>query len=76
MALYSRDGAAVCIRIGMAERKQWWRNFTTPHPVTLRLAGRDHTVLAHVERNGGAVTLTADLRAAAHDHLTPTRLMP
>jgi hypothetical protein len=63
VAIYNRVGATVRIRVGGAGRKQWWRNFTTPHPVTLRLAGQDHTVLAHVERNGGVVTVTADLPA-------------
>ena len=36
---YVTDGRTVHIKVGMAERKTWWRNFRTPHPVRLRLAG-------------------------------------
>jgi hypothetical protein len=76
LAQYRLDGSTVRMPVGMAERKHWWRNFTTPHPVTLRLAGRDHTVLAHVEHNGDAFTVTADLRAAAFDHVPQAHVMP
>lgn len=66
VALYSREGSTVRIPVGMAGRKNWWRNFTTPRPVALRLAGRDHVALAHVDRTGDTVTVTADLQAPAH----------
>jgi F420H(2)-dependent quinone reductase len=46
---YRRDGGAVTIPVGMAKRKAWWRNFASPAPVRLRLAGRDYEGVAHAD---------------------------
>lgn len=61
VAGYRLDGCTVRIRAGRPDGKQWWRNFETPHPVSLRLAGHDHATVAVVERDGAAVTVTAEL---------------
>ena len=45
----------------MAQRKTWWRNFSTAHPVRLRLGGRDHDATAHVVFDGDRVYVVADL---------------
>jgi hypothetical protein len=58
---YARDGSTVVITAGRPERKTWWRNFETAHPVRLRLAGEDHEAVARVVRDGG-VRVVADLR--------------
>lgn len=58
---YLTDGRTVCISVGMAEHKTWWRNFQAPHPVRLRLAGEDHDALAHVERGGDRLCVVMDL---------------
>ena len=61
VTLYRTDGQTVRIRVGMAQRKTWWRNFRTAHPVRLRLAGRDHDAMAHVVYDGDRVYVVADL---------------
>jgi hypothetical protein len=58
---YTRTGSRVVIDVGWPERKTWWRNFQTPHPVRVRLAGEDHDTTAHVERDGEAVRVVIDL---------------
>jgi len=58
---YVTDGRTVRIMVGMAERKTWWRNFTSPHPMRLRLAGVDHDATAHVVRDGAGVCVVAEL---------------
>lgn len=58
---YVTDGRTVRIRVGMAERKTWWRNFQSPHPMHLRLAGVDHDATAHVVRDGDGVCVVAEL---------------
>ena len=58
---YVTDGRTVRIRVGMAERKTWWRNFQQPHPVRLRLAGADHNASAHLVRDGNQVSVIAEL---------------
>lgn len=62
---YVADGRTVRIMVGLAERKTWWRNFQSPYPVRLRLAGVDHDAMAHVERRGGGVVVVADLERYA-----------
>jgi hypothetical protein len=49
VAGYARAGAAVWIWVGGAASKRWWRNFRTPAPVELWLAGERVT--------GGAVAV-------------------
>jgi hypothetical protein len=58
---YVVHGRTVRIRVGSAARKTWWRNFESPHPLRLRLAGEEHAVRAHVEQHGALVSVTADL---------------
>jgi hypothetical protein len=43
VAGYARAGAAVWIWVGGAASKRWWRNFRTPAPVELWLAGEHMT---------------------------------
>jgi hypothetical protein len=61
VVMYVTEGRFVRITVGMAEHKTWWRNFSTPHPVTLRLAGIDHHVFAHVVHEGEQTQVVADL---------------
>ena len=65
VAIYVTDGRTVRITVGMAEHKTWWRNFQTPHPLRLRLAGIDHDAVAHVVRDGGQVSVVAQLTPSA-----------
>jgi hypothetical protein len=58
---YTVEGRTVRIRVGMAKRKTWWRNFEHPHPVRLRLAGTDHEASAHAARVGHKVVVIAEL---------------
>ncbi len=64
---YRRSGDTVVIRVGMPDRKTWWRNFLAGGgPVTLvGIDGRDRTgqaVARRDDRGGVAVTV----------HLEPT----
>jgi hypothetical protein len=61
VAQYQLEGSTVRMTVGMPDRKQWWRNFNTDHPMTLRLAGRKYVTHAHVVRNREAVLVLADL---------------
>ncbi len=61
VTLYATEGRTVRIRVGMAERKTWWRNFKEPHPVRLRLAGEDYHTTARVVREGNRVSVVAQL---------------
>ena len=61
VAIYVTEGRTVRITVGMAGHKTWRRNFETPHPVRLRLAGADHDALAHVVRDRDLVTVVAEL---------------
>lgn len=61
---YRRDGATVVIRVGMPERKTWWRGFRSPQPLRLRLAGEDHRAVARVVE-GDRVEVVAELRPEA-----------
>ena len=54
VAGYARSGAAVWIWVGSAASKRWWRNFRTPAPVELWLAGE------HLTGRGVAVEGAAD----------------
>jgi hypothetical protein len=54
VAGYARAGTAAWIWVGGAETKRWWRNFRTPAPVELWLAGE------HVTGRGVAVEGAAD----------------
>lgn len=37
---YARSGQRLVVRPQAVQRSTWWRNFHTPAPVTVRLAGR------------------------------------
>ena len=63
---YVAEGRSVRITVGMAEHKTWWRNFETPHPLTLRLAGIDHDVFAHLVQEGDRTLVIADLEFTDH----------
>ena len=65
VAAYTLHGVKVHFTVGVAERKTWWRNFQDPHPVQLRLAGRNHDALARATREGDQVRVTADLALVA-----------
>ena len=58
---YAGTGSRVVITVGWPDRKTWWRNFETPHPVHLRLAGEEHDATAQVERVGAVVRVLVDL---------------
>jgi len=58
---YVTNGRTVRIRVGMAERKTWWRNFRAPHRLRLRLAGEDHDATAYVMREGDGMCVVAEL---------------
>jgi hypothetical protein len=58
---YAIVGRTVRIPVGRSESKRWWRNFMSPHPMHLRIAGQDHVATAHVERDDGTVTVVAEL---------------
>jgi hypothetical protein len=58
---YTVEGQTVRITVGVAARKTWWRNFASPHPLRLRLAGDDYAVTGHVEREGELIRVVADL---------------
>jgi hypothetical protein len=63
---YVAQGRTVRVTVGMAEHKTWWRNFATPHPLTLRLAGIDHHVFATAHHEGGRTYVIADLEFTDH----------
>lgn len=58
-------GPTVRISVGRASAKTWWRNFQSPHPVDLHLAGDDHRLVAHVVRDGARVCVVAELSPEA-----------
>ena len=49
---YARDGSRVVIVPQDANSKTWWRNFRSPQPVTVRLAGRLRQGTARVVDRG------------------------
>jgi len=61
VAQYLRNGTTVRIRVGAADHKTWWRNFSTPRPMRLHLTGECHDVTAHAMREGDRVTVVAVL---------------
>lgn len=61
VTMYAAVGPTVRITVGMAEQKSWWRNFETPRPLQLRLAGVDRDAVGQVVREGERVTVVAEL---------------
>jgi deazaflavin-dependent oxidoreductase (nitroreductase family) len=45
---YARSGEQLVVKPQAVRRSTWWRNFRTPAPVTVRLAGRIRTGTAHL----------------------------
>ena len=69
---YASTGTTICIQVGAADHKTWWRNFSTPHPVRLHLAGERHDATAHAVREDDRVTIVAVLDdLAAHPRQPP-----
>jgi hypothetical protein len=60
---YRRNGRTVRIRVGQAKDKTWWRNFSTPRELRIRLAGEDHRGTAHAVREGAHVAVVVDLES-------------
>ena len=61
VAMYVIEGPTVQITVGMPEHKTWWRNFESPHPLQLRLAGVDHVAMALVVHDQGHVRVVVQL---------------
>ncbi|MFC9962611.1 hypothetical protein [Nocardia ignorata] len=49
---YARVGERAVIRVARSDTKKWWRNFTSPHPVSIRLRDRWVNGVAHVAQPG------------------------
>lgn len=50
--IYAHTGNTVAILSGASDAKTWWRNFTTPQPVRLRIRARQHAGTAVVVNPG------------------------
>jgi hypothetical protein len=61
VTMYTVDGKTARITVGKPEWKTWWRNFSEPHPLRLRLAGHDHDTAAQVVREEDRVFVIAQL---------------
>jgi hypothetical protein len=51
---YARDGDRIVVHVGHATGKQWWRNFTVPHPVRVRFPGESLAGTGRLVRTGDA----------------------
>ena len=49
---YQRDGDDVVVLVSEARRKQWWRNYYEPGPVSVRLRGEDRAGRAELVAPG------------------------
>jgi hypothetical protein len=49
---YQGDGDDLVVMVSEARRKQWWRNYYEPGPVSVRLRGRDLTGRAELVAPG------------------------
>ncbi len=56
---YQRRGDTVTVMVSEARKKQWWRNYRSPGPVTLRLRGQQRTGTARVAAPGSDAFRTA-----------------
>ena len=65
VTLYALDAGTVRILVAAPGQKSWWRNFETPWPVRLHLAGRGVAAVARVVRDSGRVTVVAQLAPPA-----------
>jgi hypothetical protein len=62
---YVVEGSTVRINVGMSERKTWWRNFATGHPLRLHLADHDYATTGHAVRQGDRIEVVAGLEPRA-----------
>lgn len=62
---YVIEGSTLRINVGMPQRKTWWRNFITGHPLHLQAAGHDYHTTAHVVRDDNHVSVVAELNLRA-----------
>jgi hypothetical protein len=46
--LYAADGKRVVVIVGDAPDKRWWRNFTEPGPIEVRIGGHTHAGTARI----------------------------
>jgi hypothetical protein len=49
---YQRDGEDLVVMVSEARRKQWWRNYYEPRPITVRLRGRERAGRAELVAPG------------------------
>jgi deazaflavin-dependent oxidoreductase (nitroreductase family) len=49
---YQRDGDDLVVMVSGARRKQWWRNYYEPRPVTVRLRGSERAGRAELVAPG------------------------
>ena len=49
---YQRDGDDLLVMVSEARRKQWWRNYQEPGPVSVRLRGADRAGRAELVAPG------------------------
>ena len=61
VTMYALEGKTVRITVGKSQWKTWWRNFSEPHPLRLRLAGHDHDTTARVVREEDRVFVVAEI---------------
>jgi hypothetical protein len=61
VTMYTVDAGTVRITVGKPEWKTWWRNFSEPHPLRLRLAGHAHDATARVVRENNGIFVVAQL---------------
>jgi deazaflavin-dependent oxidoreductase (nitroreductase family) len=49
---YQRDGEELVVMVSVAKKKQWWRNYYEPAPVSVRVRGVDRTGRAELVAPG------------------------
>jgi hypothetical protein len=50
--IYAREGGTVAVLIGDAKHKTWWRNFSTPRPIDVRIKAGTYRGTATLARTG------------------------
>jgi hypothetical protein len=50
--IYAQDGDTVAVLVGDAQHKTWWRNFSTPRPINVRIKAGTHHGTATLARAG------------------------
>lgn len=59
----TRAGRSIRIAVGRPERKTWWRNFETPHPLRIRLDRCDLEAIGVAVRTADALHVIATITA-------------